>query len=76
MTVNTIFCPLSIYVPNSRNSKNIIFSLKDHGNIYIIILQPIWDQSTQNAILCQNDQNAPSQPKVDQMSKLVKTALK
>ena len=32
--------------------------------------------STQSAILGQNDQNAPGQPRVDRRSKLVKTAPK
>jgi len=31
--VDTVFCMLSICIPNPENSKNIIFSPKGYGNI-------------------------------------------
>ena len=37
---------------------------------------PFENQSTQNVILGQNDQNAPSQSRVERRSKLVKTTPK
>ena len=40
-TVDTVFCPPSIYVPNPENFKNIIFSPWGHKNIKIDMAQPV-----------------------------------
>ena len=40
-TVDTVFCPPSIYVPNLENFKNIIFSPWGHRNIKIDMAQPV-----------------------------------
>ena len=45
--------------------KNIIFLLEDYGNISIIMVQPVWVSVHSSAVLGQNDQNAPDQPRVD-----------
>ena len=69
MTIDTIFFILDLRVKIPKN----LFSHWTVGIFISSYLNPFGHQSTQNAIL---SQNTPSQPKVDRMSKLVKTTLK
>ena len=54
---------------DSEISKNIIFSPWGHEDIQNDVAQPIWMPKHSKCLISQNDQNAPSQPRVDRRSK-------
>ena len=63
-------------MPDLEKPKNIIFSPWGHENIYNGVAQPVWTPKRSKYLFSQNDQNAPSQPLVNQRSNNVKILIK
>ena len=74
LSVETVFCITSICMSDSKNSqkKKTYFLKGIVGTPRSSWFNPFRHRSVRSTILGKNDQNAPSQPRVDQKSKLVK----